>query len=328
MEWKRIKRWRRRRPRSRKQYVPVREDTWLAPHTFGIFNDGERATLLKKLSDLRYRIAVKREPVCLDFSRTEKMIADGTLLFVAELRRLIKHVEGRVQITYVAPLNDKVAQVMQQIGLCDLLGVKTDIEPKDDDVVNWRYAHGSQVEGQKYEDVLSKYDGEIARAMQEKLFTGITEAMTNVLNHAYDLEREDGLNVMPSKEWWMFSQEKDGFLSVAFCDLGAGIPRTLPIKQPRLWRRITKLGKSTDADAIDHAIRDSTSRTHESHRGHGLGQIVRVVEAIQSAEVAIYSNRGTYIRHHGEKKLYRHSDSILGTLIFWKVPLRSQEVAR
>lgn len=255
------------------------------------------------------------------------MIADGTLLFVAELRRLIKHVEGKVQISYVPPKNDKVAQVMQQLGLCDLLGFKTEVVPKDDDVVNWRYAQGSQVDGQKYEDVLSKYDGEIAPSMQEKLFTGITEAMTNVLNHAYDLPRDDGLNIADAKEWWMFSQEMDGFLSVAFCDLGAGIPRTLPIKRPSLWQRIAKLGKSHDADIIDYAVRDSTSRTRESHRGHGLGQIVRVVQAIAEAEVVIYSNRGTYVRRQGRKKLYWHRDSILGTLIFWKVPLQGKEIA-
>lgn len=255
------------------------------------------------------------------------MISDGTLLFVAELRRLIKHVEGKVQISYVPPKNEKVAQVMQQIGLCDLLGVKAEIVPKDDDVVNWRYAQGSQVEGQKYEDVLSKYDGEIAPSMQEKLFTGITEAMTNVLNHAYDLARDDGLNIADAKEWWMFSQEKDGFLSVAFCDLGAGIPRTLPIKQPALWRRIAKLGKSQDDDAIDYAVRDSTSRTREGYRGHGLGQIVRVVQAIAGAEVAIYSNRGIYVRRQGGRKLYCRGDSIMGTLIFWKVPLQGKEIA-
>lgn len=325
---KRLVRLRRRRlSRVRPQAPTVSANTWLAPRTFGIFDKGERSTLLWKLRDLRRRIGIKRKSVCLDFSRTEKMIADGTLLFLAELRRLIRYVQGTVAIGYAPPKNDKVAQVLQQIGLCDLLGVVTEVEPKDDDVVGWRYAQGSQVEGQKYEDILAEYDGEIALALQEKLFTGITEAMTNVINHAYDLTRDDGLNVDDdAKEWWMFSQEKDGFLSVAFCDLGAGIPRTLPIKHAGLWNRIKKLGKSTDADAIDYAVRDSTSRTNEGHRGHGLGQIIRVVESMVGAQVAIYSNQGTYVRLDGTKKLHLHSDSILGTLIFWKVPLQGKEI--
>lgn len=276
---------------------------------------------------MRHRIAIKREQVCLDFSRTEKMVADGTLLFIAELRRLIRYVGGKTKIEYIPPKSDKIAQVLQQIGLCDLLGTKNVVEPKDADVIHWRYAQGSQVEGKKYDDILAKYDGEIAPALQEKLFTGITEAMTNVVNHAYDLKRDDGLDVNDSpKEWWMFSQEKDGFLSVSLCDLGAGIPRTLPIKHPKVWDRIKKFGRTSDADAIDYAVRDSTSRTKESYRGHGLGQIVRVCDSIDGAMVIIYSNQGAYSRLDRHKKLYRHTDSILGTLICWKVPLQEKEI--
>lgn len=254
------------------------------------------------------------------------MISDGTLLFMSELRRLIKHTGGQVKFTFKAPKSGKICQVLQQIGFCDLLGVKSHVEPVDDDVVSWRYAHGSQVEGNKYEDILGEYDGEIAPALQEKLFTGITEAMTNVANHAYDLKRDDKLDVDDnSKEWWMFSQEKDGYLSVVFCDLGAGIPRTLPIKHPNLWQRIIRIGKSTDGEAIDYAVRDSKSRTHEAHRGHGLGQITRVIESIHGAEVAILSNKGTYSHVGGKKRIASYSHSILGTLICWKVPLIHKE---
>lgn len=255
------------------------------------------------------------------------MISDGSLLFIAELRRIIRYVEGKVKIDFQPPKNEKIYQVLHQIGLCDLLGVKNVIELKDDDVINWRYAQGAQVEGKKYDDILADYDGEIAKPLQEKLFAGITEAMTNVINHAYDLKRNDGLDVNDElKQWWMFSQEKDGYLSVTFCDLGAGIPRTLPIKHPNLWERFKKFGKSTDADAIDYAIRDSRSRTKESHRGNGLGQIIRVCESIDGATVIIYSNKGTYTRIKKHKKLYSHADSILGTLICWRVPLQEKKI--
>ncbi|MDO8712936.1 MAG: hypothetical protein Q7K13_00425 [Polynucleobacter sp.] len=254
---------------------------------------------------------------------TEKMYSDGTLLFLSEMHRLTRHVQGGVPIKFIAPKNDKVLQVLKQIGFIDLIGVKTQITPKDDDVVNWRVAHGAQVDGEKYDDVLAQYDGDIAQALQKKLFTGITEAMTNVANHAYDLNRIDGLNINDeSKEWWMFSQEKDGFLSVSFCDLGAGIPRTLPVKHPSLWKQISMLGKSNDADAIDHAVRKSVSRTNDVGRGNGLGQIVQVVQAQNQSEVVIYSNKGTFTKINGSKRLFRHSDSILGTLIYWKVPLQ------
>ena len=122
----------------------------------------------------------------------------------------------------------------------------------------------------------------------------------------------------------MFSQERDGKLSVAICDLGAGIPGTLPSKQPKLWKRILRVKRFGDADVIKHAVSDSISRTGAGHRGHGLGQIVRVVESIPGAQVIIFSNKGIYGRIAGRKVLVNHSSNILGTLIFWEVPLMNQ----
>ena len=110
------------------------------------------------------------------------MYAEGTLLFVAELRRLVRHVKGSVPLTFVQPVNNKVCQVLIQVGVFDLIGVKLDVDTVDDDVVNWRYAHGEQVLGEKYEDILQEYDGEITEALQGELYTGITEAMTRAVS--------------------------------------------------------------------------------------------------------------------------------------------------
>lgn len=313
------------RPKNAKQNPIASQSTWKAPAVFGLFKSEDRYQLLKKLGDLRKIIGVRRRDICLDFSKTEKMYSDGTLLFFSEMHRLIRHVEGKIQINFLPSKNEKVSQVLKQIGFIDLIGAQTQVTPKDDDVVNWRVAHGAQVEGKKYDDILAEYDGDIARPLQEKLFTGITEAMTNVANHAYDLKRIDGLNVSDeSKDWWMFSQEKDGYLSVSFCDLGAGIPRTLPSKHPSVWKQILLLNKSNDADIIDHAVRKSVSRTNNAGRGNGLGQIIQVVQAQPEGQVVIYSNRGTFTKINGTKRLFRHSDSILGTLIFWKIPLHNR----
>jgi hypothetical protein len=255
------------------------------------------------------------------------MFADGTLLFLAELRRLIKHSKGDLTITCVPPENEKVGQVLQQIGLFDLLGVKSNFVPKDHDVVNWRFAHGHKVEGERYEDVLAEYDGDIAIPLQENLFTGITEAMTNVLNHAYDLPRDDGIDIFNSREWWMFSQAKDGEITVTFLDLGAGIPRTLPQTRPQLWKRFLQFGRRNDSRAIAYAVRDSISRTRESHRGKGLGQIAGVIDLVPKGEMAIFSNYGALFRRNAAMKRRDYSDSIKGTLIYWKIPLPDKEAA-
>lgn len=299
---------------------------WKAPIVFSLYGV-YRPIFLKSLAQLRHKVGVLAEDVCLDFSETEKVFAEGMLLFYAEIKRLIRHTHGRVEISCSVPNNSKVAQVLKKLGLLDLLGVKAQITPVDHDVVSWRAASGHLVLGAKYDDILQHYDGEIAPYLQANLYTGITEAMTNVLNHAYDLGREDGLDVVEErKNWWMFSHERDNVLSVVFCDLGAGIPRTLPLKRKNVWNRLRRKGLKSDSEIIKFAVKDSVSRTRKSHRGKGLRQIVEVINGVVGAEAAVFSNKGTVVmRSGGKSQLQDHQDSIMGTLIFWRIPLHVKE---
>lgn len=120
----------------------------------------------------------------------------------------------------------------------------------------------------------------------------------------------------------MFSQAKDGRLSVVFCDLGAGIPATLPLKRPSLWERlIHRKPHPTDGDCISEAIVEGKTRTGLDGRGYGLGNIVDVVEKIPTGIVNVFSNRGRYDSRSGNP--YDYEDSILGTLIYWNVPMKT-----
>lgn len=301
-------------------------DTWLAPVVFGLADGKQRTALLSALDLLRKKIGFLGENVTLDFTNTETMFADGVLLFLAELKRLIKYVKGTVEVNVVLPNNRKVAQVLKQVGILDLLGVKAQIVPEDHDVINWRAASGSRVLGEKYDAILQKYDGEITQFLQDNLYTGITEAMTNVTNHAYDLLREDGLKITDQKNWWMFSHEKEGYLSVVFCDLGAGIPRTLPVKRRNVWNRLKRKGLRSDSEVIKFAVKDSVSRTRKSHRGKGLRQIMEVIDGLTNAEAVVYSNKGVFaMQSDGTSRCLDYSDSIMGTLIFWSMPLPVKE---
>lgn len=300
---------------------------WAAPAIFTVLTEPHRATLIKALSRLRRQMCSSITSLALDFSQTEKLYADGMLLFWAELKRLLKHIKGRIDITISLPENNKVSQVLKQLGVLDLVGNKAPIVPADHDVINWRAASGDLVQGEKYDVILKQYDGEIAPYLQENLYTGITEAMTNVTNHAYDMPRDDGIGITDQKTWWMFSHQKDGYLSVAFCDLGAGIPRTLPFKRRNVWNRILRKGLNSDSAVIKYAVKDSVSRTKKSHRGKGLRQIMQIVQDIDDGEAVIHSNKGMYAARNGRIEQYEYRDSILGTLIFWKIPLPNREDA-
>lgn len=214
---------------------------------------------------------------------------------------------------------------MSQIGLFSLLGYRKKIERSFSDVIHWRYASGREVEGEKYETILGSYDGRVAEPLLDSLYRGLSEAMTNCHHHAYINVREDGLNSKPTERtWWMFSQEKDGVLSVAFCDLGVGIPATLPQKQPSIWRTIVSLGQAgSDSEIIAKAVESSLSRTGKAYRGKGLRQLLEAVQAARSpdAMMMIFSNRGRYLYQNGATDLRDYADSILGTLILWRLPV-------
>jgi hypothetical protein len=124
------------------------------------------------------------------------------------------------------------------------------------------------------------------------------------------------------KNWWMFSQERDGYLTVVFCDLGVGIPTTLPVKKPKWWQKIVSLGKAdSDAEIIRGAVDMSLSRTGKHYRGKGLRQLLEVVQGHPDGAIRIFSNRGCYTFNHGRASVRDYGDSIMGTLIQWKLPV-------
>jgi len=294
-----------------------------APRIFCAQGDRHRHELLTFLAELRERLVVKRLPVTVDFALTSRMLADGTLLFLAELRRCQEILNGHMTVRCILPRNVKVAQVLKQIGALALLNCHKKIVPKFPDVIHWRYASGYQVQGEKYENLLGSYDGRVAGTLLSSLFKGVTEAMTNCHHHAYIGIRPDGLNYQDTRRnWWMFSRENDGYLTVVFCDLGIGIPVTVPTRKPSLWKRLLSMGKAgSDSKIIEQAVQDAISRTGKRYRGKGLKQLIGAVQAYDDGQLVILSNRGSYTFRNGDVKLRDYVASINGTLIQWKVPI-------
>ncbi len=299
-----------------------------APQFFELSANSYRHELLTFLDKLRQLLVVKKAKVLLDFKVTARMWSGGTLLFLAELHRCKKLLGGTMPLRCKPPRNVKVAQVLKQIGAFDLMHYHKRINPSFSDVIHWRYASGHQVEGQKYENILGSYEGRVADTLLGSLFRGITEAMTNCHHHAYIGVRSDGMAYQDvQKNWWMFSQEKDGFLTVVFCDLGVGIPNTLPTKKPGIWQRIMSAGKAgSDSSIIEKAVEDSVSRTGKRYRGKGLKQLLEAVQDMQGGALQIFSNRGCYNFIDGKVTLKDFSESIMGTLIHWRVPIIQQEL--
>ena len=295
----------------------------IAPKVFDISSKHDRKNLMFFIRKMNSICKHDKKTTILDFTNTTHMVSGGTLLFRAHLCKLMNdNPEFKIKIRLSKEI--KINQVLKQIGALELLGQYPNIDTDHPDVVNWRYAQGAGALGEKYEEILGHYDGAITPALSERLYLGLTEAMTNTRHHAYPdtVSGEEHIS-SDGNEWWMFSQEKDGNLYVVFCDLGMGIPASLPNKKPSLWAKITKRfgTKPKDSKVISEAIKHSQSRTKLEYRGKGLKQLTGILEQTEGGGLHLFSNYGCYTSANGGVSLSDQKVSINGTLIAWSMPI-------
>lgn len=299
-------------------------DAIKAPETLCINNHKAREETLRFIERIRRLASMKPGKITLDFRRTKKMISGGMLLICAELH-YIKAVYRGIYFKGIPPRSQKCTQVFSQVGLSTFLHMPM-VSASHEDVVYWRSAHGDCVDGQRYDEVLGPYSGALTDALQSNIYRGMIEAMNNAVQHAYEDDRADGLPQpgQQFKTWWMFSQEKDGRLSVVICDLGIGIPRSLPIRHGSIWSKLIAGLKAppTDAMAIEAAVEVGKSRMETDGRGKGIADILDTVATEPSGICGIYSNSGLLMLQDGRMTRYNYDASILGTLIYWNMPLK------
>jgi hypothetical protein len=315
---KKHKRIRRTKIRRHSPAVRIQAEVLTAPEVFDIHHEKYRSDLLNFIKLMRFRFKDTHfRKIIIDFRFTKKFIATGTLLFYAELRRLIEVADLRqITLRCRAPFNDLPSQVLQQIGVYKLFGYHYRGKLKHKDVVHWKVAGGNKIDATPYAHTIEKYEGSLAEPLINGVFKGLAEAMANVMEHAYPKDTE-------SKVWWVFSQVKDGKLSVVMCDLGVGIPQTLPLSLPSLFERVkAAFGLfPPDSSCIKEAVESIESSTGKLERGRGLKNIVA---AGDHGKVFIYSNRGCYVSICGKIQICDYKDSISGTLVCWILPLAKE----
>ena len=291
-----------------------------APETFLLENESTHDRVCEFLHSLRAACS-RNALIQIDFRRVKKVYAGAMLLFFAELSRL-KAIYPYAGWTCVPSRDGTVNQVLKHLGIFDALHYNSDVTPVREDVISWRSTTSTFVDEKSGEllEVYKSLSGEKAKHM----FRGVAEATTNVVHHAYLFDRGDGLPQHLDRRWWMFCREDRDKLYVAICDLGVGIPRSLPAKYPReiisgvLSRFV---GRSNDAKMISAAIEIARTRTDRKGRGKGLGDLKRVVDEVVGAKLFIFSNRGMVGYANGVESLKNFKKSILGTQIVWVLPI-------
>jgi len=195
----------------------------------------------------------------------------------------------------------------------------------DEMVRHWRYATGERINLQTTQ-AFEQFEGRLADNLRKGMWRGISEAIANSTEHAYLEPRGTEGVRLGRKRWWMFSQERDNDLTVVVCDLGIGIPRSLPLKwEPGTLARIFDgvVGHGPDVRAIRAAMRVGASSTGKRHRGRGLPQIWHELRNLGAKGVIILSNCGMLVwdGESGQERAREFTDSIHGTVIAWQVPL-------
>ncbi|WP_287966901.1 hypothetical protein [Acinetobacter sp.] len=305
---------------------------------------------LRKITK-KFREYYYRGDVCirLNFKDTKKMFADGTLYLLAELETLTLI---NPLITFkIIPSDEKIVnQVLQQTGILKLLKLtlKFETDEFDESVKYWNYASGYNSEIDSADSMLDDFEQILSEDTSKNVFTSLTEALTNCHHHAYE-EKRFSTETKSIKKWWLFSQEKDGVLTVCVCDLGIGIPRSLTRNTPLVkedWfgrlKDFIKLNKEKynhDSAAIKAAIEIGNTRTNLPNRGKGLNQIINKINTMtrHKVSIAILSNYGSYIINRGfvtdlpttdiiNAVAVPYTESIDGTVIVWQIPLDKQNV--
>ena len=298
-----------------------------APEVFGLLHEERRAPLLRFISHLRRFTLVARSRVRIDFRKTKQMQPDGTLLFAAELDRIQRAVKPNKLVYCNYPKDNVVEQVLQHLGLLETMNCKARTIISAENVREWKMYTDTSVEGELAQPLVSQYERLFPNKSGAKMYSGLTEAMTNCKHHAYARTRIDKTGVPIDQRWWMFAEERDGKLSVAFCDLGIGINRSLLTSTQ--WARdtvlelVNRFGGRKDSRFIRAAMEIGKTRTLEKNRGNGLQDLKNVIASLPTGYLLIFSNRGLYryFSESGTERLADYRDSILGTLICWQIPV-------
>ncbi|MBC8269232.1 MAG: hypothetical protein H8E36_10825, partial [Rhodospirillaceae bacterium] len=173
----------------------------------------------------------------INFEKLRNVGPCGALLLAAELDRW-RTVRGFRHEVFPKKWDPEVLRLMDEMGLFEILNVANPPlikPPETGDMRFIRFRSHAETIGESASDMAAEIEamaGAIPR--WNKLFAGLTEAMTNVSNHAYPKDVDYKTQPL-MKKWWMAGSfnSKTNRIMIIFYDQGVGIPVTLPRKHKK-----------------------------------------------------------------------------------------------
>ena len=263
-------------------------------------------------------------PLHVDFSKLEYICPESCLLLASEIYLWKLRAKKKLRVLSES-WNPYVLELFRDMGYFDLLELPAleggNIERN---IRFLPFKTGSHVNGEDARDLRIELERLVGdKIPRPQLYSGLTEAITNTVQHAYPT----GV----ANRWWISGSydSSNSELRVMSLDRGVGIPQTLP-KSDR-WEAVRSyLGSAGLVSDHGHLIRAAvTSRrssTGLAHRGRGLGQFLEFSNEFNQSKLQIISGRGRYerIRHgpNSESELVRDLQRpFVGTLVSWRATI-------
>lgn len=276
-----------------------------------------------------------KKPVRLNFRDTEHFYVPGTILLFAEIDRIVSLSDLPKPVSIIDPIRRRPREVLKQIGIHNITGDNCDIIPEREDVVYWKATKGNNQSGDSYgsivESVAERANRDHAKRLEVSgLWRSVNEAIANSIDHAYKKPRYDGFNGLNETKWWMFSQIKDEYFTLAVCDLGCGYRQTINETIPEKFIAqiaASFIGANKDALAIDTAMEYGRSGTNQGNRGKGSRDVLSLLKKHGTGELVVVSNTG-WLRYEyaNQQEIERSAGGIGidigGTIVWWRLPLK------
>lgn len=280
-----------------------------------------------------------------DFSSVNYISTSAALILAAEYDRIRKRVNKVPPAVNLHEWSDAAFSPLFEIGFFDTVGLSDDAGQK-------MYILGerktlrivSMDEGDNKLNILDAYledlydfvfpGATIPEDLRVNIITSVSEAISNVAEHAYADQSYDYKIAPINRSWITASADRNNkSLTVVVFDQGAGIPYTYPRQKlvdsvktavnSFLQRFAGGTIDSVRDDAyIEAAMRYGNSRTNLAHRGKGLPQMSDLIDQIGNGNMAVYSGSGWWRKDtDGTVTTGVTSTEVGGTLIDWTIKL-------
>jgi len=277
--------------------------------------------------------------VAVNFDQLYKISTSAALVLTAELSKWDDEVRQRL-CPVVGNWDKTILRNFTELGFFGLFRNSKVVEFSDEknDTSNSRivkYIKGRCGDSDKARILKESIIDIVGEVVNKWMFLhgGLTEAITNVGQHAYP----SGSGFLENEKNWYLTgafNKVTKELKIVFYDQGIGIPRSLP--ESEIWEKILMYfsrlpltervaARKKDEVLLKAAVELDRTSTHESDRGKGLQDLLEFIKQRNNGYLSIISSRGLYkyeLVDGKEKVKTEHFNTALrGTLIIWNAQL-------